>query len=259
MMADMQWLAFANSMADEADALSLPAFHKAKRVDRKADGTFVTASDLAVERRLREMIVDAFPDHAFLGEEDGLSGDPDAPRWIIDPIDGTNNFVSGSPVWGTLIALHADGVEVGVVSAPALGSRWDGIVAGEQRAARQDGVAVQVSDRALPDGEVSFGGLRYFLDTDRGPVVERLTRATRRQRGYGDFWQHCLVASGVIEVAIEAEVSPWDLAAVKIVVEAAGGRFTDLAGAATIDGGNALSTNGRVHDEVLELVRAVDG
>ncbi len=257
------WLAFANTLADEADGISLPAFDEAKRVEHKADGTFVTATDVGVERRLRAMIADTFPDHAFLGEEDGLTGDPDAPRWIIDPIDGTNNFVSGNPVWATLIALQSggteangDGARVAVVSAPALGSRWDGMIDGDVSAARQDGRPVTVSAKSLADGEVSYGGLKYFLATDRGPLVERLARATRRQRGYGDFWQHCLVAAGVIEVAIEAEVSPWDLAAVKIVVEAAGGRFTDLDGRPTIDGGNALSTNGLVHDEVLALIRA---
>ncbi len=248
------WLAFAEQLADAADAVSLPAFHEAKQVDRKRDGTFVTATDVGVERRLRAMIADAFPGHAMLGEEDGLSGEPDAPRWIIDPIDGTNNFVSGNPVWGTLIALQAGDAQVAVISAPALGSRWTGLVTAEGRIATMDGREVTVSDRSLADGEVSYGGLSYFLDTDRGPVVERLARATRRQRGYGDFWQHCLVASGVIEVAIEAAVSPWDLAAVKVLVEAAGGRFTDLDGTVTIDGGNALSTNGAVHDEVLAII-----
>jgi histidinol-phosphatase len=140
------------------------------------------------------------------------------------------------------------------VSAPALGSRWDGVRGGP---ARQDGREVRVStvDR-LADAEVAYGGLAYFVERGLGSLIDDLARTTRRQRGYGDFWQHCLVAAGSTEVAIEADVNRWDLAAVKAVVEAAGGRFTDLAGRRTADGGSAVSSNGLLHDEVLARIAA---
>jgi histidinol-phosphatase len=254
---------FAHELADLADAVTLPGFQRAfapgaddrADVDRKADGTAVTAFDRDAERAIRAAVRERFPGHAFLGEEDGLEGADDAPRWIVDPIDGTTNFVTGNPVWATLIALQVDGEEaVGVVSAPALGTRWDGVRGGP---AHQDGRPIRVSSvDALGEAQVSFGGLGYFADGPLTAVVPELTARTRRQRGFGDFWQHCLVAAGACEIAIEAEVNLWDLAAVKVVVEAAGGRFTDLDGVPTADGGSALATNGRLHDEVLGLVAA---
>jgi histidinol-phosphatase len=241
-------------LADVADDLTLPAFHGHLEVERKADGTEVTAIDRAVERTLRRRIREAFPEHAVLGEEDGRDGPEDAPTWILDPIDGTTNFTHGNPVFATLIALRLDDRDVlGVASAPALGSRWDGVV-GE--GAHQDGRPVRVSTTAsLAEAEIAFGGLNYFARKDWLGVVERAATATRRQRGYGDFWQHCLVAAGACDIAMEAEVSTWDLAAVRAVVEAAGGRFTDLDGTPTADGGSACSTNGLLHEQALGLLR----
>ncbi len=254
---------FAHELADLADAVTLPAYRSgfapgsgtSGEVERKADGTAVTAYDREAERVVRAAVRDRFPEHAFLGEEDGLVGAADAPRWIVDPIDGTTNFVTGNPVWATLIALQVEGEEVvGVVSAPALGSRWDGVRGGP---AHQDGRRVQVSDvRDLADAQVTFGGLDHFSERGVAAAVPELTARTRRQRGFGDFWQHCLVASGACDVAIEAEVNLWDLAAVKVIVEAAGGRFTDLGGRVTADGGSAIATNGHLHDEVLSIVAA---
>lgn len=244
---------FAHELADIADALTLPAFRAGAEVETKGDGTPVTETDVEVERRLRRAIGDRFPYHAVLGEEDGLDGPDDAPRWVIDPIDGTRNFVRRNPVFATLIALQRDGEEVvGVVSAPALTSRWDGVAGGP---ARQDGAAVRVSATTdLADAQVCFGGLGYFVDAGHADFVTRLATRTARQRGFGDFWQHCLVASGSTEAALEAEVSLWDLAAVKCIVEAAGGRFTSLAGERTAAGGSAVSSNGHVHDAVLALL-----
>ena len=246
-------LAFAHDLADIADALTLPAFRGHLDVRTKADGTPVTAVDEDVERALRHRIRDRFPHHAVLGEEDGRDGPVDAPTWIIDPIDGTTNFVRGNPIFATLVAVQVDGQEVaGVVSAPALTSRWDGRRGGP---AHQDGREIRVSElRELSDAEVAFGGLDYFAPRGLDGVVEALVRGTARQRGYGDFWQHCLVAAGSTDIAIEAEVSLWDLAAVKVVVEAAGGRFTALDGRVTADGGDALSTNGHLHDRVLAMI-----
>ncbi len=246
-------LALAHELADMADAQTLPAFRSHLEVEHKDDGTPVTAVDRGVERALRARIREVFPDHAVLGEEDGRDGPADAPTWIIDPIDGTTNFIRGNPVFATLVALrHGEDDVLGVVSAPALGSRWDGVVGD---GARQDGRPIHVSDVAsLAEAEIAFGGLNYFAERGWLGVVERASRATRRQRGYGDFWQHMLVAAGAVEIAMEAEVSTWDLAAVRPIVEAAGGRFTDLSGVATADGGSACSTNGLLHDAALDLL-----
>jgi histidinol-phosphatase len=248
-------LAVAHELADLADARTLSAFRGRLDVRTKADGTWVTQVDETVEQALRQAVRQRFPGHAFLGEESGREGPADAPTWIVDPIDGTTNFVRGNPVFATLIAVQMDGTEVaGVVSAPALGTRWDGVAGGP---ARQDGREIRVSGTdSLADAEVAFGGLDHFQTTERWDAVGQLVARSARQRGYGDFWGHCLVAAGSTDVAIEADVSLWDLAAVKIVVEAAGGAFTDLAGNRTADGGTALSTNGLLHQDVLSLLAA---
>ena len=246
-------LALAHELADLADELTLAGFHSGLDVRRKADGTAVTDVDVEVERRLRARIRQDFPDHAVLGEEDGLDGPTDAPRWILDPIDGTTNFIRGNPVFATLVALRVEGDDVlGVASAPALGSRWDGVVG---VGAHQDGRPIRVSDvDRLDEAEIAFGGLDHFAQRGWIDVVVRAASRPRRQRGYGDFWQHCLVAAGAVEVAMEAEVSTWDLAAVRAIVEAAGGRFTDLHGTPTADGGNAVSSNGHLHAAALGLL-----
>ena len=249
------WRDAASELADLADGLTLGAFRKHLEVRTKPDGTWVTAIDEGVERRLREQIRTWFPEHAVLGEEDGRDGPEDAPTWIIDPIDGTTNFVKGNPIFATLIGVQVAGHEVaGVVSAPALGTRFDGALG---LGARQDGRPIQVSrvDR-LEDAEVALGGLDVFAAHGRLALADAVATRAARVRGYGDFWQHCLVAAGSTDVAIEAEVKLWDLAAVKAVVEAAGGRFTDLEGVRTSAGGTALATNGLLHDDLLELARA---
>jgi histidinol-phosphatase len=253
-------LGLALELADVADRLTLAAFGRDPEVRRKADGTEVTAVDVAVEVALRDRIIAAFPDHRVLGEEDGW-GQHDAstgaaagvPVWTIDPIDGTTNFVKGNPIFATLIACSVDGRDlVGVVSAPALGSRWDGVV-GE--GARQDGRTIRVSDVArLAEAEVSVGAFSDIEDRVPGLLAE-LATTTRRQRGYGDFWAYCLLASGSTDAVLEARLNPWDLAAVRAVVEAAGGRVTDLDGEGRSDGGSAVATNGLLHDELLTKVR----
>lgn len=248
----VMWRDAARELADIADALTMSAFRHHLDVRTKSDGSWVTQVDEDVEDALRRAILERFPDHAVLGEESGHHGPADAPTWILDPIDGTTNFVKRNPIFATLIGVRLDGQEVaGVVSAPALSTRWDGVVGGP---AHQDGRVVHVSGVTdLADAEVSFGGLEIFVDEGRFPVVEKLSSRAGRVRGYGDFWQHCLVASGSTDVALESEVKVWDLAAVKAVVEAAGGRFTDLDGQRTSDGGTALSSNGHLHAEVLAL------
>lgn len=243
----------AHELADLADAVTLPAFGRGGTAERKADGTPVTAADREAERVMRRALAERCPNDAVLGEEDGLHGPEGAPTWVLDPIDGTRNFVRGIPVFATLIALAVDGRPVvGVISAPALGSRWEATAGGP---ARHDGAEVRVSAvDDVADATVSFGGLNYFHRDGGLDVVARFTARTARQRGFGDFWQHCLVATGAIDLAVEAEVSRWDLAAPKVIVEAAGGRLTSLGGNDTDSGGSALTSNGRLHDDALRIV-----
>lgn len=250
-------LALARELADVADGLTLAAFGRDPEVRRKADGTEVTAVDVAVEVALRRRILEVFPDHRVLGEEDGWggaasTGGEQTPVWTIDPIDGTTNFVKGNPIFATLIACSVAGEErVGVVSAPALGSRWEGVVG---HGARQDGRPISVSRvAALSEAEVAVGA---FSDVEqRLPgLLARLATSSERQRGYGDFWSYCLLAAGSTDVVIEAQLNPWDLAAVRAVVIAAGGRVTDLDGVDRSDGGSAVATNGALHDAVMSLV-----
>ena len=218
-------------------------------VDTKPDLTPVTEADRAVEEALRSRIGIDRPGHGVLGEEFGAEG-PTSSRWVLDPIDGTKNYVRGIPVWATCIALQRQGdVAAGVVSAPALGRRW---WAGRGEGAFADGQPVRVSAVTdLADAQLSYDSVMSF---DPYGLAERflgLARRCWRTRGLGDFWSHVLVAEGAVDVAVEPEVSVWDVAAVQVIVEEAGGRFTDLAGAARPDGGSAVSTNGLLHDEVL--------
>jgi histidinol-phosphatase len=246
--------ALAHELADVADALSMAAFRHVRDVRTKTDGSVVTATDIRIEEELRTRILAAYPDHRVMGEEQGASGgDPDAPRWILDPIDATTNFVKGNPVFATLIGVEIDGQDaVGVVSAPALATRWDGVVG---RGARQDGRPVAVSAvTRLADAEVSLGALSDIERLLPG-MTAALAMGTGRQRGFGDFWAYCLLASGSTDLVLEAQLNHWDLAAVRAVVVAAGGRVTDLEGSDRSDGGAAVATNGAIHDEVLALVR----
>jgi len=251
-LADVRSLAL--ELADVADVLSLAGFRQRPTISTKLDGSVVTDVDLAIERVLRERILAEHPDHRVVGEEDGVTGaDPEAPTWVIDPIDGTTNFVKGNPIFATLIGYAESGRDqVGVVSAPALGTRWDGIVGSE---ARQDGATIRVSAIGrLDDAEVAFGGLAD-IEQDLPGILAHLARTTTRQRGYGDFWNYCLVATGSTDLVLEARLNRWDLAAVRSVVLAAGGRVTDLDGADRSDGGSAVASNGLLHDEALALVR----
>jgi histidinol-phosphatase len=243
-------------LADVADRLTLASFRGALEVHRKADGSEVTEVDIAVEVALREGILAVFPDHVVVGEESGSTGGPSVadgtPVWTIDPIDGTTNFIKGNPVFATLIACSVDAEDlVGVVSAPALGSRWDGVVGA---GARQDGRPIRVSAVAsLAEAEVAVGGFNDIEDRVPG-LLAHLATDTKRQRGYGDFWAYCLVAAGSTDAVIEGRLNAWDLAAVRAVVEAAGGRVTDLDGVPRSTGGSAVATNGALHDELLALI-----
>ena len=243
-------LEFALGLADTADAIALPHFEAQDFVvESKPDLSEVTVADRGTEQALVDAIVARYPDHAILGEEFGVQGGTADWQWIIDPIDGTANFVRGVPVWATLIALRRSGVfQLGVVSAPALHRRWWASIGG---GAFRDGTPISVSKvSAVADAFISISD-GHWTDAPMRARLGEVLAACHRQRGLGDFWQHMLVAEGAIDVAVEPVVSLWDLAAVQIVVEEAGGRFSDLGGAARADGGNALSSNGLLHETVL--------
>ncbi len=248
-------LAFALALADQADAVTLPRFRSADLVvETKPDLTPVTEVDRGVEALLRAEIRRTRPGDAVLGEEDGLDGPTDASRrWILDPIDGTKNFVRGIPVWATLIALQVDGVgTVGVVSAPALGRRW---WAARGMGAYADGEPIRVSKVAtMADAQLSYASLAGWEERGLLEGFLGLTRQAWRTRAFGDFWSHVLVAEGAVDLALEPEVSLWDLAALEVIVTEAGGRFTDLAGVDTADGGSAVSSNGLLHDAALDAL-----
>lgn len=251
-------LSFALELADLADAVTLARFGAADlAVERKRDTTHVTDADRAAERVLREAILARHPHDAILGEEFGAEGDSGR-RWIIDPIDGTANYLRGIPVWATLIGLERDGrVEVGVVSAPAMPRRW---WAARGEGAFCDGRRLRVSTVTdLAEAQLCYADLPWWEAFGLGPQFLALVHAVWRTRGFGDFWQHMLVAEGAADIAVEPIVNLWDLAAIQPIVEEAGGRFTDHAGNPTPAGGNAVSTNGLLHEAVLGYLRAPGG
>jgi histidinol-phosphatase len=232
-------------LADAADTIAMSRFRARDLVvETKPDKTPVTETDRAVETELRTILAVERRRDAILGEEEGQTG-TSARRWIVDPIDGTRNYSRGVPVWATLIALEDHRrVTVGVVSAPALHRRW---WAERGEGAHANGDAVRVSRVGRPEDAV----LTFALEQS----LPRLAARAWHARGYGDFWSHMLVAEGAVDGAIDAiGVSVWDLAAVQVIVEEAGGTFTDFAGAHRIDGGSAISSNGLLHAELLEAV-----
>ncbi|MEU6701053.1 inositol monophosphatase family protein [Pseudonocardia sp. NPDC046786] len=267
--ADPRDLDLALRLADLADAITLPRFRAADlRVNRKPDRTPVTDADTAAEDAIRAALGHERPRDAVLGEERGASGGaPTGRGWVVDPIDGTKNFSRGVPAWATLIALVVDGVPVvGVVSAPALHRRWWGATgagawARDLPSGTPHRIAVSgVSD--IADAYVSTTNQETFR-TEPGPVSRdgwtALTEACWESRAFGDFWQHCLVAEGVLDVAVEPAANPWDLAAPAAVVAEAGGRLTDLTGNPTYAGGHGLTSNGLLHDDVLGVLRGTAG
>jgi histidinol-phosphatase len=231
----------------------MDAFRGGLTVERKQDGTPVTEADRGVERELRAVLARERPEDGVTGEEYGTEGEG-ARRWLLDPIDGTKNFVRGIPVFATLIALEVAGrIEVGVVSAPALGARWWAARGG---GAHASGRRVRVSEVAsLDQAQLAYDSVPGFAVRGLEERFLGLARRCARTRGFGDFWSHVLVAEGCVEVAVEPEVSPWDLAPLIVIVEEAGGRFTDLDGRARIDGGSAVASNGILHDAVLDALR----
>jgi histidinol-phosphatase len=237
-------LALALELADAADSISSSRFRSGLAIETKPDLTPVTEADRAVEAELRRIVALERPDDAILGEEEGAAGSGPR-RWIVDPIDGTRNYARGVPVWATLIALEDAGdVVLGVVSAPALSRRWWAERGG---GAFASGEPIHVS--AISSVEEAV--LSFSLEND----VPLLARRAWHARALGDFWAHMLVAEGAVDGAVDAVgVSEWDLAAVQVIVEEAGGRFSDFSGVARIGGGSAVSSNGLLHDELLAAV-----
>ncbi len=255
-------LKLALELADAADAITLERFRAADlSVETKPDMTPVTEADRAAEQAIRDGLARSRPGDAVVGEEYGGSGTAGGParRWIIDPIDGTKGYVRGIPVWATLLALEDRGsLTVGVVSAPALHRRW--WAAHGEGAFTDDGLGpwrqINVSAVArLEDAHLSFAGFSGWEEAGRLEQLLELCRRTWRTRAFGDMLSYMLVAEGGVDVAgLDLGVELWDLAAPQIIVEEAGGRFTDLRGEPRADGGSGLATNGLLHDAVLEIV-----
>lgn len=252
-------LALALDVADTVDAYTLPNFHEADfTVDWKRNLTEVTEVDQTAETMIVNRLAHERPAHGVFGEEHGHAGDRQSPwRWVIDPIDGTSGFVRGVPIWATLIALtHAErGAVMGVVSAPALGRRWwGGLGIGAEMSVfgeRRPIVVSTVNDVA--EAQVSITHSSGWDDLGLTDALVRLQRRARRSRGIGDFWQHMLVAEGAIDLAVDAVgVAPYDIAALKPIVEAAGGRLTDRHGVATHEHDTAISSNRLLHQVALD-------
>jgi histidinol-phosphatase len=258
-------LRLAHDVADAVDALTTSRFRALDLVvESKPDLTPVTDADRAAEDLVRAQLGRARPLDGVLGEERGATTGTSGRQWVVDPIDGTKNFVRGVPVWATLIALLDEGVPVlGVVSAPALHRRWwaaagTGAWTGARLSAAtrlQVSQVAEVADASLSSSELpeweDAGMLAPFLD---------LSRDVWRSRAYGDFWSYVLVAEGAVDIACEPELAIHDMAALVPIVTEAGGRFTSLAGVDGPFGGDAVATNGLLHDEVLRrLVRPARG
>ena len=257
-------LRLARELADMADSISSERFRANDLlVTMKPDMTHVSDADQAVEAAIRGGLADSRPDDGILGEEYGTNAGADTHRqWIIDPIDGTANFVRGIPVWATLISLAIDGVPVvGVVSSPGLGRRWWAAsgqgawtserVSESERLERRIFVS-GITD--LADASLSYNSLKGWDEEGRIDDLLRLSREVWRTRAYGEMWSYMMVAEGLIEVAGEFDLKPYDMAALAPIVEEAGGRFSSVSGIRGPWEGSALATNGHLHDAVLALL-----
>jgi histidinol-phosphatase len=253
-------LALALQLADAADAASMARFDAADLdIRTKADSTHVTEADLATEKAIRAILETERPADAVFGEEFGVTGDS-ARQWIIDPIDGTANYLKGIPMWTVLIALSIDGVpRIGVASQPALGRRWwaaTGLGAwtdtpsGEPRRLR-------VSDvDAIEKASASFQSIAQWDESGHLDALVRLSRAVWRDRGYGDTWPYMLLAEGRLEFVAEFGVKEYDIAALVPIITEAGGRFTSFDGDDSIADRSSLATNGRLHESFLSLLHS---
>lgn len=258
-------LAFALTLADRADAISLSRYHALDlEITTKPDNSPVTDADKAVERAIIDAIAAQYPTDGVVGEEFGTSGSKDR-YWVIDPIDGTKNFLRGVPTWATLIALIENKqVVASVVSCPALYRRWyatagggafvlEGVIKGASNSPARKLAVSKVA--AIKDASIAYSDFQGW--GARRPTFEKLLDSAWRTRGLGDFWSHMLVAEGAVDVAIEPSLALWDMAALDLIVREAGGRFTSLDGVDGPFGPNAISTNGALHSAILEAINKV--
>jgi histidinol-phosphatase len=251
-----RWIAFLREIADRADAIALRHFRSPDlATERKADRSPVSIADKAIEEAARDLTRRRHPGLGFHGEEFGDEVGSGEARLICDPIDATENFIRGIPIFATLLAIEEAGeITAGLVSAPSLALRWSaargcGAFCGDRR--------LRVSQVGrIEDGQVFHADLRYEGGRTQPPGLEALLTPARRTRGFGDFYQHLLVAEGAGEVAVDAIARAWDIAPLLIIVEQAGGRATTLGGERTIYGGSLVTSNGLVHARALDLLRA---
>ena len=251
-------LGFALELAELGGRIAMGHFGTALRSEQKADGTWVTEADWAVEAQIRLRIARSFPDHNVFGEEEGLTAAgggqarPGAPTWVIDPIDGTNNYKAGIPIWATLVALQIDGASVaGVAHAPALGETYEGALGS---GARFNGTPMTTDPlSSLAEATVLYAGVKGFADAGLRAFFSDLTSRCWRSRGFGDFWGHMLVARGAAHVMVEPELALWDVAALQPIVSEAGGKMTHLDGRPWSESGSVLTTNDSLHGQVVFL------
>lgn len=240
--------------AQAGGATALRYFETELTVEQKADRSPVTVADRESERAIVAVLHESFPDYGVLGEELGERAGTGA-RWIVDPIDGTKSFIRRSPLFATLLALEEDGeITTGVIYAPAMD---DLIYAQKGQGAfdRRGRIHVSRID-TIARSMLLFGGPSVLRDAGKWAMFERLVDRSARQRAYGDYYGYTFIARGQAEAMIDVDLKPWDLAALKVIIEEAGGRFTDFAGKPTIYTGSAVASNGRVHDALLELINA---
>ncbi|HEY8516626.1 MAG TPA: histidinol-phosphatase [Candidatus Binatia bacterium] len=247
-------LEVARRAVEEAGRVTLEYFRRDFTVERKADDTPVTIADRRAEQSLRAALAEAFPDDGVLGEEFGTLEGRSGRRWIIDPIDGTQSFIRGVPLYGVLLGLEDGGrCVVGAAGFPALGetyfaARGAGAWCNDQR--------ISVSRVAtLAEATVLTSDAKPEHYGDFYPGYERLLRASARQRGWGDCYGYALVARGAADVMVDPKLNPWDIAAIIPILEEAGGAFFDWSGETRIDGGSGIGTNGLLREQVLALLR----
>jgi len=246
---------FAVDVAKEAARIALGYFERNVAVEWKQDRTPVTVADRETEHFIRTRLLDQYPGDGLLGEEFGDKPGSSGFRWIIDPIDGTRSFVRGIPIWATLIGLEYKGEQIaGVAEAPALGQthralRGDGALRNDKR--------IHVSDVAtLNEAQIFYSSLSWFVKAGRRDGFLKLAAQTNRQRGFGDYYGFVLVAQGSGELMVEYGIHAWDVAALKAIVEEAGGRYSDWRGRPDIYQPDVMVSNGRLHDEALRILNS---
>jgi histidinol-phosphatase len=252
-------LGFALELAELGGRIAMGHFGTDVQSKRKEDGTWVTEADWAVEAQIRLRIARAFPEHNILGEEEGLTAAgggearPGAPTWVIDPIDGTNNYKSAIPIWATLVALQVEGSNVvGVAHAPALSETYQGALG---LGARMNGkpIAVDPLDD-LGQATILWSGWKNFAEGGLANFYENLAAKAWRTRGFGDFWGHMLVARGAAHAMVEPSLSVWDVAALQPIVTEAGGTLTHMDGFEWSGRGTVLTSNGALHNDIVQIL-----